>query len=461
MRSLLAAIVLSFAVPPAMSQTAAPQPVVRSTLKPARVVVGQPATLVVEVLAPNYMTKPPAMPDFQIRNAITRTGPTQNMPDQQGDVSYAGIRYEFLIYPQEAGIYALSAQTITVTFADNPPHTRQTDVTVPAVNFEAVIPDAAHDLNPFVSATGLSLQQEIRPSSHSLKVGDAITRIVTSKAEGAPAMLLPPPTFEPVAGARIYRSAPRLNDQYDRSADMLTSTRTDSATYMLEAAGTVTLPALEIAWWNAKDQKIDHVRTESQSFTVTGGPLSSRVASEQGGLSAPRRFMLFVLEHWLAVLSAVIALAVLIWAAPPVLRYLDRYLRQRRELYRQSETFAFRELRRVARGSDPHLTYRALLLWLSRFEPAAPSGTIRALTRWANDPTLTHEIAALEHQLFAAVPPSNKWSGGPLISAIGSARSKAGFRHWEWAVAHSLPSDINPQSFVVSGLQQLSRPVAR
>jgi hypothetical protein len=394
MRSVLAAIFLLFAVAPAMSQTATTQPVVRSTLKPVQVVVGQPATLVVEVLAPNYMTKPPAMPDFQIRNAITRTGSTLNMSDQQGDVSYAGIRYEFLIYPQEAGIYVLPAQTITVTFADDPPHTRQTEVSVPAVNFEAVIPDAARDLDPFVSATGLSLQQEIRPSSNALKVGDAITRLVTIKAEGAPAMLLPPPTFAQVAGARIYRSAPRLNDQFDQRADILTSTRTDSATYMLETAGTVTLPALEVAWWNAKDQKIDHVRAETQSFTVTGGPLPSRAASEQGGLSAPRRFMLFVLEHWLAVLFTIVALAVLIWAAPPVLYYLNRYLRQQREVYRRSEAFAFRELRRVARRGDPRLTYRALFLWLSRFEPAAPSGTVRALTRWAKDPTLTHEARA-------------------------------------------------------------------
>lgn len=460
MRSLLAAIVLIFAIAPALAQTAAPQPVVRSTLKPAQVVVGQPTTLVVEVLAPNYMTRPPVMPDFQIRNAITRTASTLNMSDQQGDVSYAGIRYEFLIYPQEAGIYVLPAQTITVTFADNPPHTRQTEVSVPAINFEAVIPDAARDLNPFVSATGLSLQQDIRPSSNTLKVGDAITRAVTIKAEGAPAMLLPPPTFAPVAGTRLYRNAPRLNDQFDQRADTLTSTRTDSATYMLEAAGTVALPALELAWWNAKDQKIDRARAEAQSFTVTGGPRPSRAASEQGGLSAPRRFLLFVLEHWLAVLSVIVALAVLIWVAPPVLRYLDRYLRQRREVYRQSETFAFRELRRVARRGDPRLTYRALLLWLSRFEPAAPSGTTRALICWAKDSTLAHEIAALEHQLFAAVSPPNKWSGGPLIKAIGSARAKGRLQRPDRMMTNSLPRNINPQPSIV-GLPQLSRPVVR
>jgi hypothetical protein len=460
MRSGLAAIVLLFAVAPAMPQTATPQPVARSTLKPAQVVVGQPATLVVEVLAPNYMTKPPVMPDFQIRNAITRTGLTLNMSDRQGDVSYAGIRYEYLIYPQEAGIYAVPAQTITVTFADNPPHTLQAEVPLPATNFEAVIPDAARDLDPFVSATGLSLQQEIHPSSDPLKVGDAITRIVTIEGEGTPAMLLPPPTFAPVAGARIYRSEPELHDRLDRSSDVLSATRTDRATYILEAAGTVTVPALEIAWWNVKDQKIERARTGAQSFAVTAGPPASGTTSEQGGLSGPRRFVLFVLEHWFAVLSAIIALAILIWAAPPILRSLSSRVQHLRDVYRQSETFAFRELRRFARRGDARLTYRALLVWLSRFEPASPSGTIRALTRWARDPALEREIAVLEHQLFAAGSPPKKWSGDALIRAIGSARRKTQLQRRDRAVTHSLPGDINPQP-CIAGLRQLSRLVAR
>lgn len=86
---------------------------------------------------------------------------------------------------------------------------------------------------------------------------------------------------------------------------------------MLEAAGTITFQALEIAWWNATDHSVEQARTDPQSFTVTGGPPASRGTSDRGGLSSPRRVVLFVLEHWLAVLSAIVALAVLIWALPP------------------------------------------------------------------------------------------------------------------------------------------------
>ncbi|MGD9671620.1 MAG: hypothetical protein AB7U75_21670 [Hyphomicrobiaceae bacterium] len=461
MRSALAAIVLLIAAAPVAAQTAAPQPVVRTTLTPAQVVVGQPATLVVEVLAPNYMTKPPVMPEFQIRNAITRIGSTLNMSDRQGDVSYAGIHYEFLIYPQEAGTYAAaSGQTVTVTFADDPPHTREATVQMPAVNFQAVIPEAARDLDPFVSATALSLQQEIHPSSDSLKVGDAITRVVTIKAEGTPAMLLPLTPFASIAGTRIYPSKPLLNDQFDQRADVLTSTRTDSATYMLQTAGTVNLPAVEIAWWNVKDQKIDHTQASSQSFSVAGGPAAGKDTSEYGGLSAPRKIVLFILEHWFAVLSAVAALAAVIWSVPPVLRSLTRYLRHRHQVYRQSETFAFEELRRFARQGDTRSTYRALLVWLSRFEPAAPSGTIKALTTWARDPALSREISALEHHLFATVPGPDKWSGDALIKAIESARGKMRHHHADTTRPHSLPVDINPQSTILQ-LRRSLRPVAR
>ncbi len=460
MRSALVAIAFLFVAAPATAEPTAPQPVVRTTIEPAQVVVGQPATLVVEVLAPNYMTAPPGMPDFQLPNAITRAGSTINTSDRQGDVDYAGIRYEFLIYPQEAGAYAVSGQTITVTFADNPPHTSKTEVAVPAANFEAVVPDAASGLDPFISATRLTLQQEIQHPAEPLKVGDAVTRIVTIEAEGAPAMLLPPTAFAPIAGTRMYRSEPELNDHFDQGSDVLSAVRTDRATYMLEAAGTITFQALEIAWWNATDHSVEHARTDPQSFTVTGGPPASRGASDQGGLSSPRRVVLFMLEHWLAVLSAIVTLAVLIWALPPIVRNLNSRVRHQREAYRQSEAFAFNELRRFAGRGDARLSYSALLLWLSRFAPTASSGTISSLTRWANDPILTQEIAALELQLFAAAPAPTTWSGGRLISAIGSARGKAGLRRRQWTATHSLPSDINPQSSIVR-LRQLSRPVAR
>ena len=61
-RLAMALLVLMLPLAARAQQNAAPEPIVRTTIDPPRVMVGQPATLRVEVLAPNYMTSPPEMP---------------------------------------------------------------------------------------------------------------------------------------------------------------------------------------------------------------------------------------------------------------------------------------------------------------------------------------------------------------------------------------------------------------
>ena len=75
-------------------QAGVPEPIVRASIAPPRVVVGQATTLRIEVLAPNYMTAPPAFPDLQNRNAVTRELGTVNISEQRDGETYAGMRRE-------------------------------------------------------------------------------------------------------------------------------------------------------------------------------------------------------------------------------------------------------------------------------------------------------------------------------------------------------------------------------
>ncbi len=102
-------------------QAAAPEPIVEVKVDPARVVVGQHATLKILVLAPNYMTSPPALPDFQVRNAVTRQLQSVNTNDQRDGVSYAGVQFEYAISPQEPGSYAIAGQSVQIKYAAEPP----------------------------------------------------------------------------------------------------------------------------------------------------------------------------------------------------------------------------------------------------------------------------------------------------------------------------------------------------
>ena len=70
---MLGIVEIALALPASLraQSPATPEPLVRLSMVRRQVVVGQRATLKLEVLAPNYMTAPPMVPDLQMRNAAT------------------------------------------------------------------------------------------------------------------------------------------------------------------------------------------------------------------------------------------------------------------------------------------------------------------------------------------------------------------------------------------------------
>ncbi len=239
----IALLLALMATPGAVQQAAGHEPILRATIDPPRVVVGQKTTLRLELLVPNYMTAPPAVPSFQIRNAVTRQLQNLNLSEQHDGITYAGVRFEFAIYPQEPGSYAVADRKITVKFAAEPPQTREAMLSVPRIEFESFIPDAAAGLEPFVAATRLTIQQNVQRSTDELKVGGSVTRTVTVSAEGTPAMLLPKIPFLPVDGLVLYSAQPSLEDHIDSRTDMLSASRGEPSCSWA--------PALQRAAWSS------------------------------------------------------------------------------------------------------------------------------------------------------------------------------------------------------------------
>ena len=427
------------------SQSSVPEPIVQMTIDPPRVVVGQKTMLRVEVLAPNYMTAPPELPDFQVRNAVTRQLQSVNRSEERNGTNYAGVQFEFAIYPQEPGSYAIADQTLKVSYAAEPPAAKQAVIALPRIEFQAFIPDAAATLSPFLAASKLTIAQAIQRSSDQLKTGDAVTRIITVTAEGTPAMLLPLVTFPAIDGLALYPAQPSLQDSTDSRTDVLSSTRVDSATYMLERPGDYRLPAIDVRWWNSAAQKIELAHVDGVALQVAANPAAAGAAS--AGEPVARwnwdAVLDLIADHWLLAVLVLAALAALGWFTPRAARAISARYRQRREAYLRSETFAFDHLRRAARGRDAKTVYFALLEWLQRFEPVAPLHTVRAFTNAAQDPALDHEIGAIEQELFAPDRGARDWSPRQLLHRVGIARR--GLRpHGARAGKTPLPQQLNP-----------------
>jgi hypothetical protein len=417
---------------------------VRTTIDPPRVMVGQPATLRVDVLAPNYMTSQPEIPGFQLHNAVTRQLQSVNTNERENGIQYAGVRFEFAIYPLEAGSFAVPEQKLTIKYAAEPPATREAVVSLPRIEFKSFVPDAAAGLHPFLTATNLTIEQTVQRSSEQLRVGDAVTRIITIKAEGTPAMLLPPTTFSAIDGLAIYPAQPSLQDKTVGRSDTLSSARVDSATYMLEMPGNYVLPATDMRWWNSAENKIEIAHLDAVTLQVVANP----GAASSIGASASRwnwaGIIQLVANHWLLALIAVAVLALLAWFAPRLARTIALRQRQRRESWLQSESYFFERLRHAAQRGDARSAYFALLEWLQRFEPTAPLHTIESLKAAARDPALDREINALQTTLFAPRREAAAWSPRQLVRRVSSVRRALQRQSVRSKRAHALPQQLNP-----------------
>jgi hypothetical protein len=427
----------------AAQEAAAPEPILRTKLDPPTTVVGQQVTLTIEILAPNYMTKPPELPDLQIRNAVTRQGSTVNVSEQINGTTFAGVSVEFLIYPQEPGRYAVPAQNVTITYAAAPPATRGATVATPALAFEATIPDAAQALDPFVATSRLVARQELKPSSEHLKVGDSVVRTVTIEADGLPAMLLPALSLGPAEGAERYPAQPEFQDKYDSRTGALVSRRTDQATYMLQKAGELDLPAIEIAWWNLHESKVERAHADAVRLSVAENP-AMKVRAPDTPRTSLRGLYLFLADHLWPALAIVVMLSAVAWFAPSTIAVLRRREEQRREAYRQSEAFAFSKFRAAARRGDAAKTYFALLDWAAHLGSATRAAGLRALRIAARDPELDAEVAGIERQLFGALASNEHgWRPRHLVRRVVAARKRLGREATSGRRSRTLPT-LNP-----------------
>jgi len=434
----IAFLTLAATAPGAWAQTT-PEPVLNVTIDPPRVVVGQRTTLRIDVLAPNYMTSPPELPDFQVRNAVTRQLQSVNLSETRNGTSYAGVRFEFAIYPQEPGSFAVSDQKVKVKYAAEPPAVREQALALPRVSFAAFIPDAAAALNPYVAAQHLTIEQSIQRSSEQLKVGDSVTRIVTVRAEETPSMLLPPIALKAVDGLAVYPAQPSLEDKTEGRTDALTAKRTDSATYILQRAGDYVLPAVDVNWWNANEGRVETAHLDAVPMQVAVNPAAETAAATPGGR---RNWIVdLVLDHWIAAIVTLATLAALCWIVPPAARAVAARHRERHECYLRSERYSFDRLRHAVRAADAKASYFALLDWLQRLGPTA---TVDTLKSDARDPLLGREIASLETRLFAGRPASPDWSPRRFIRHVSAARRNLRRAVVRKAADPALPQQLNP-----------------
>jgi hypothetical protein len=317
---------------------------------------------------------------------------------------------------------------------------------------EALTLDVAASPNDFAGehwlpAEALTVSDDWADNPPELRVGEPATRTLTLTAKGLSGSQIPAIEMPAPDGVRHYAEPPESESRTDGAT--LYGVSRQTFTVIPTKGGTLTLPAIEVRWWDTKAQRERIARVPAQTLPVAGGtvaagvgPGASAAASQQPRLSAeqpaaPDGVHSAPADTTSAGLSSIITggawtligaiiVAVLLAAGSTAWWWIQRYNRQTRDSIpskpRQPSARNLREpLRQACLADNPQAAAKALIAWAQARWPERPPANLAEIARRL--PTAGDPIRSLEQTLYA--PEGGGWQGNALWQAIAGTSAPA------------------------------------
>jgi hypothetical protein len=270
----------------------------------------------------------------------------------------------------------------------------------------------------WLPARDVALSEHWDPAAASVRVGEPITRRIELRADGVSPAQLPALPSGGAPGIKHYAEAPKITETVRGTV------RVDETTLIPTQPGSVTLPAIEVAWWDTKADALRKATLPPRSIevlaavgggdtTVGSGAASALapVAPEPAASPAPS-----AIESRLGARAAFATLAA-------ISLFLFGFFVARRSQRRATAAAPSEAPRPETRRSAA----RALRRACSRNDVAGAEDSIRALRRalgadagMLGAPALAAEIARLQAVRYSTQ--QQAWSGAALWRAWRRAR---------------------------------------
>jgi hypothetical protein len=265
------------------------------------------------------------------------------------------------------------------------------------------------------------------------------------KAEGMPAMMIPPPAFEAPDGVRIYRRDPRLSDGGPGGRGFKEGERIETVTYVFEKAGDYVLPAVAIEWFDTATNRIETARADEVKLSIAQAPVAESVMPPEPPRTdepTPARATLW--KGLFALVFALVLGGVIFATVRRIAPRLRDRAASRRQARENSEAAAFERVRQAVAASNRMATYRELDLWARRLG-------FRSVTDWAaaaGDKQLQTDLGRLEKALFGPAAETAAWNdAAQLLSRLSADRTSWLNEQRRTAPARTALPALNPPMF--------------
>ncbi|BBP04413.1 hypothetical protein TPL01_21080 [Sulfuriferula plumbiphila] len=221
-------------------------------------------------------------PEFPNMDAVVeRLGSDHPFQVVRNGQAYSVIERRYAVFPQQSGQFSsapvvfdgsvVEASQGGAGFMFNPfnQSTRHLRLRSKTIAFSVKPVPPGFDSSQWLPASKLQLAEQWSENPPKFTVGEPITRTLTITANGLTASQLPALDSSKIDGLKLYPDQPTLKDNQDGNG--IIGTREQKIAFIPTRPGNVTLPAIEIKWWNVNTDKREVARLPARSITILPG----------------------------------------------------------------------------------------------------------------------------------------------------------------------------------------------
>lgn len=377
---------------------------------------------------------------LDLSNTRIETLPRVDYQKTIGGRTYGVAEYKYAVFADANGSIEIPSQTWTVRTTDQPSMTRfgfnggrhklHRVKTRPLTITVKPRPNQYPSNAVWLPAQDVTLEEAWSQNPETFKVGEPITRTVTLQANGAAAEQLAP-IFNNSGNADFKFYPDKPNQDNRLTANGVVGTRTESVAIVPSRAGELTLPAIEVTWWNTEREQVEIATLPQRTISVEGPavavppstadlPVRQQQVQQTPNSSttpAPAAPWGWIVLCAILLLSNIATLALL--------------LKKRSTPKRDNVSAAnsdgvddkalFREVQNACNKKSPQAVRSAIIAWSGR-RWGQKANTLNKLGQLSNDDALAEQLRRLDAFLFADAADSVDYS--QLLSRLETLRAK-------------------------------------
>jgi hypothetical protein len=262
----------------ATAPSAAGQPVYTETLVDKSEVYIQEQLLLTHRLYTSVRLSDLGLDPLKVDDAVMQKVSETQFQKNIGGKNYQVVEIIYALFPQASGKLQIPALRFFAYDASNSRYggfsargnriVRSTD----AKTID-VMPRPAHiDMDNWMPASNLRLDQQWSSPPDQLKVGEPVTRNIRITANGLTAAQIMPLSLSESDDYKIYPDQPQLDDSANASG--VTGIRRESFALVPNRPGEITLPAVTVRWWDSGKQRMQTAKLNPVTLQVAAAEVS-------------------------------------------------------------------------------------------------------------------------------------------------------------------------------------------